>query len=190
MIPPHFRRWFCFNKRRITSPPEVQTISILLTPTKCDGTFRFISFVSWIKRRRTAAWNRSAIVKVEMRNPTIQDMLLKDNHFQERYGSCLVSRVVLCLEGVWKGLYLVSDTSMLKLILMHNRNPKTTDGKDQVFAVASETEHCFNAFNKKLFSILTAGMLDQLPVSPSQPLKSLHRQIGWDKIKIETKVLI
>ncbi len=88
---PHFPRWFCLKNRGITSPPYEQNISILLALQNHAGTFPFISLVSWIKRRRTAAWrwpeaNRSATGRVEMRNPTIHDISFKENHFQERYG--------------------------------------------------------------------------------------------------------
>lgn len=93
-----------------------QTISILLTPTKCDGTFPFISFVSWIKRRRTAAWRS----KVERRyNPWY---FARSQPFPEKIWVLSTVESYALSWDVWKGLHLASDTSMLKLILMHNRN--------------------------------------------------------------------
>lgn len=102
----------------IASPPDEQTISILLTPTKLWRHFP----VHILRVLDQATANRSLTQQSWKKEPYNPWYFAQSQPFPGKIWVLSSVESYALSWDVWKGLHLASDTSMLKLILMHNRN--------------------------------------------------------------------
>lgn len=132
-------RWFCSKKKHgnyFTAWWE-QTISILLTPTKLWRHFPL--HILRVLDQATA--NRSLTQQSWKEEPYNPWYFARSQPFPEKIWVLSTVESYALSWDVWKGLHLASDTSMLKLILMHNgnRRPQMEKTKSLLLPVKRST---------------------------------------------------